>query len=197
MDTTPPIAAHTPVPSLDSLELLLEPSNAHRLALLAGELNGHLHHIEKRLGIQIHSRGNVFVLHGAPEAISLAAKVLQQLYVATQPLGAITPGDVHLALQEQGAPAYTPQPEAADANQPIVIRTKKVHVKPRGRNQQGYVAAVRAHDINFGVGPAGTGKTYLAVACAVEALLQDQIERILLVRPAVEAGKNWGFYPAI
>lgn len=195
MDTTPPIAAHTPVPSLDSLELLLEPSNAHRLALLAGELNGHLHHIEKRLGIQIHSRGNVFVLHGAPEAISLAAKVLQQLYVATQPLGAITPGDVHLALQEQGAPAYTPQPEAADANQPIVIRTKKVHVKPRGRNQQGYVAAVRAHDINFGVGPAGTGKTYLAVACAVEALLQDQIERILLVRPAVEAGEKLGFLP--
>ena len=84
---------------------------------------------------------------------------------------------------------------AAGSNQPVIIRTKKCTIKPRGKNQQKYVQAVRSHDINFGIGPAGTGKTYLAVACAVESLLKDEVERILLVRPAVEAGEKLGFLP--
>lgn len=89
------------------------------------------------------------------------------------------------------------QAEAVDQaiNKASIIQTKKVTVKPRGQNQQAYVQAVRGHDINFGVGPAGTGKTYLAVACAVEAYLENTIERILLVRPAVEAGEKLGFLP--
>ncbi|MDC1513768.1 PhoH family protein [Porticoccaceae bacterium] len=93
-------------------------------------------------------------------------------------------------------------PEPANSPEPIenaenfsVIRTKKGNIKPRGINQQRYVRAIQTHDVNFGIGPAGTGKTYLAVACAVEALLRDEVERILLVRPAVEAGERLGFLP--
>ncbi len=195
MDTTPASPLAETAPALDSLELLIEPSNAQRLALLCGELNCHFQQIEKRLSIQIHSRGNLFVLHGLPDRIALAARVLQQLYQATDNASEITPAAVHLALQEQGAQAFMAAAAPSAADEPILIRTKKLQVKPRGRNQQGYVAAVRAHDINFGIGPAGTGKTYLAVACAVEALLKDEVERILLVRPAVEAGEKLGFLP--
>ena len=95
-----------------------------------------------------------------------------------------------------------PKPVKASGPEPIenaenfsVIRTKKGNIKPRGINQQRYVRAIQTHDVNFGIGPAGTGKTYLAVACAVEALLRDEVERILLVRPAVEAGERLGFLP--
>ena len=91
-------------------------------------------------------------------------------------------------------PASGPEP-IENAENFSVIRTKKGNIKPRGINQQRYVRAIQTHDVNFGIGPAGTGKTYLAVACAVEALLRDEVERILLVRPAVEAGERLGFLP--
>ncbi len=94
----------------------------------------------------------------------------------------------------QTSPANRPEPIDSAENF-SVIRTKKGNIKPRGLNQQRYVRAIQTHDVNFGIGPAGTGKTYLAVACAVEALLRDEVERILLVRPAVEAGERLGFLP--
>jgi phosphate starvation-inducible PhoH-like protein len=94
----------------------------------------------------------------------------------------------------QTPPANRPEPIDSAENF-SVIRTKKGNIKPRGLNQQRYVRAIQTHDVNFGIGPAGTGKTYLAVACAVEALLRDEVERILLVRPAVEAGERLGFLP--
>jgi phosphate starvation-inducible PhoH-like protein len=107
-----------------------------------------------------------------------------------------------LALQATGQalPLSAPAENIEDIDDSTLsnltlIRTKKCTVKPRGRNQQLYVRAVQTHDINFGIGPAGTGKTYLAVACAVESLLKDEVERILLVRPAVEAGEKLGFLP--
>jgi phosphate starvation-inducible protein PhoH and related proteins len=177
------------------LLLHLEPVDARRLATLGGQYDCHLKQIEQRLSISIHNRGNAFVLEGEAERLQIAAKVLEQLYAETAEEDLITPDDVHLALQEHGAVA----PMAAQPQQPpevySAIRTKKGNVKARGSNQQSYVAAIRTHDINFGVGPAGTGKTYLAVACAVESLLKDDVERILLVRPAVEAGEKLGFLP--
>lgn len=177
----------------DSTSVTLEPSDARRLANLNGQFDGHLKQIEKRLGVQILSRGNVYRIHG--EGYAAAAAVIEQLYALTDEGRELTPDEVHLAIQESNmdSPTATDVKEAFDAVS--IIRTKKCTIKPRGGNQQGYVAAVRTNDINFGIGPAGTGKTYLAVACAVEALLKDEIERILLVRPAVEAGEKLGFLP--
>ncbi|ACR12071.1 PhoH family protein [Teredinibacter turnerae] len=177
----------------DFTSLTLEPSDSRRLANLNGQFDGHLKQIEKRLGVQILSRGNVYRIHG--EGYASAAAVIEQLYALTAEGRELTPDEVHLAIQESNmdSPTATDVKEAFDAIS--IIRTKKCTVKPRGGNQQGYVAAVRTNDINFGIGPAGTGKTYLAVACAVEALLKDEIERILLVRPAVEAGEKLGFLP--
>ncbi|NIC07913.1 PhoH family protein, partial [Billgrantia bachuensis] len=100
---------------------------------------------------------------------------------------------VHLFLQESGREAL--DEEEGPADDEVLLRTPKVLIKPRGQNQQSYVASIRQHDINFGIGPAGTGKTYLAVAAAVEALNQQEVRRILLVRPAVEAGEKLGFLP--
>jgi phosphate starvation-inducible PhoH-like protein len=170
-------------------------------------LGQHLHQIEKHFAIEIRNRGNEFALIGAPSAIQTAAVLLRHLYSETAS-AELTPDEVHLALQTSGIEALMEQLntpfdsareidlDATESNSGVtLIRTKKCTIKPRGANQLSYVKAVQTNDINFGIGPAGTGKTYLAVACAVEALLKDQIERILLVRPAVEAGEKLGFLP--
>lgn len=192
---TPAAELASPAAAAPQLLIHLEPVDARRLVNLGGQYDCHLKQIEQRLSILIHNRGNAFVLEGEEERLQIAAKVLQQLYAETADEVHITPDAVHLALQEHGALA----PMASEPTQPpevySAIRTKKGNVKARGANQQAYVAAIRTHDINFGVGPAGTGKTYLAVACAVESLLKDDVERILLVRPAVEAGEKLGFLP--
>ncbi len=183
-------------PLLSSLTLTLEPDDSRRLANLCGQFDSHLKHIEKRLDVEIHNRANVFAIHGEEQHIQLAGRVLQQLYNDTSSDTEITPAEVHLALQEAGADTIVTTETGGTAQDgSVLIRTKKCTIKPRGRNQQKYVSAVRNHDINFGIGPAGTGKTYLAVACAVESLLKDEVERILLVRPAVEAGEKLGFLP--
>ena len=176
-------------------ELALEPNDVRRLAILGGQFGRHIKQIEQAYKIQIHNRGNNFSLHGAADAVQAASNVLKQLYADTLDGNEIAPDDVHLAIQENNNMTSA----ASDVDKAIetasIIRTKKTTVKPRGENQHKYVLQVRVHDINFGVGPAGTGKTWLAVACAVEALLKEEIERILLVRPAVEAGEKLGFLP--
>jgi phosphate starvation-inducible PhoH-like protein len=182
-------------PLLSSITLTLEPDDSRRLANLCGQFDSHLKHIEKRLDVEIHNRANVFAIHGEERHIQLAGRVLQQLYNDTSSDTEITPAEVHLALQEAGADTIVTTEAGTAQDGSVLIRTKKCTIKPRGRNQQKYVSAVRNHDINFGIGPAGTGKTYLAVACAVESLLKDEVERILLVRPAVEAGEKLGFLP--
>ena len=190
-----PAPITTANPPTSALEFNLEPNDARRLAALCGNLDGNLKQIEQRLAVQVHHRSGTFMIHGAASAAQAAQQVITQLFALTGEHDAIAPEEVHLALQEAGADALSSIQERPEPAEAPLIRTKKCSIKPRGRNQQGYVTAVRRNDINFGIGPAGTGKTYLAVACAVEALLRDECERILLVRPAVEAGEKLGFLP--
>ncbi len=175
-----------------SLDLQLEPENNERLRNVCGQLDEHLRQLEVRLGIEINNRGASFRLIGAADAVQAGADVLQQLYLATED-EILTPAAVHLHLQESGVDALL-QPTQPDIPE-VVIKTKRGLVRGRGAHQKAYLHRVMRHDINFGVGPAGTGKTFLAVACAVEALETNRVRRIMLVRPAVEAGERLGFLP--
>ena len=164
--------------------------------MLCGQLDSHLRQVEQRLGIRISARGNQFLLSGPAAAVKAAEQLLIHLYAEVCQGVALSPESLHLHLQQAGLEHLA---ETAAGNSPVeairVIRTKRSSIKPRGKNQQAYVRVIKQCDINFGIGPAGTGKTYLAVACAVEALLEEQVRRILLVRPAVEAGEKLGFLP--
>ncbi|HBX37237.1 MAG TPA: PhoH family protein [Pseudohongiella sp.] len=180
--------------------LTLTPEDTHRLANLGGHLNEHIHQIEKSLALQIRQRGGEFELSGEADAVREGIRVLESLYAVTADGTNVSPDLIHLTLKESGftpAPPATPQAvqSAEDSTRPVLIKTPHSSIKPRGRHQRQYVESIRQMDINFGIGPAGTGKTYLAVACAVEALMQDQVKRLLLVRPAVEAGEKLGFLP--
>ncbi|WP_126453169.1 PhoH family protein [Sulfuriflexus mobilis] len=178
-------------PHPQSNQFVLDPPDNQRLANLCGQFDEHLRQIERSLGVEINNRGNQFQVIGEGASVRAAGEVLNSLY-AESATETLNPASVHLLLQGTGL-ANVVQPALTD--EPIVIRTKRGQVKPRTPNQQLYVKAIHQHDINFGVGPAGTGKTYLAVATAVEALERDEVRRILLVRPAVEAGERLGFLP--
>jgi phosphate starvation-inducible PhoH-like protein len=150
-------------------------------------MDANLKLLEQRLGVGISYRGQQFSVTGADMDIRTCVDLLRQLYRETEANDVLDQQTIHLFVGEAEL--------ATTAESGPVIRTPKVHIKPRGVNQKRYVDAIRSHDINFGVGPAGTGKTYLAVACAVQAFSEDQVKRILLVRPAVEAGEKLGFLP--
>ena len=177
--------------------LTLEPDDARHLAALCGQFDSHLRQMERRFGLAISARGNQFLLAGEADDVAAAARLITHLY-ADICLGVeLTPESLHLQLQHSELEQLVePDADTELSVQAIrVIRTRRAPIKPRGGNQQGYVRTIGQCDINFGIGPAGTGKTYLAVACAVEALLEDRVRRILLVRPAVEAGEKLGFLP--
>ena len=172
-------------------EVSLEPNDARRLASLCGQFDQHLRQIEERLDVKIRNRGNLFSIDGPQNSAKSAQTVIETLYQETTEASLLTPEQVHLHLL-----GFEPEESSENSDDDsVTIRTKKESIKPRGQRQIDYVRKIRRYDINFGIGPAGTGKTYLAVACAVEALMQDRIERILLVRPAVEAGEKLGFLP--
>ena len=172
-------------------ELELEPVDNERLANLAGQFDEHLRQIEVRMGVEINNRGNLFRIIGDEKTARAARRVLQNLYKLTE-RQALTPAEINLHLQESGIDALI---EDQAEVEPVVIKTRRGVIKARGPNQAQYLNAIQAHDINFGVGPAGTGKTYLAVAAAVEALHDERVQRLVLVRPAVEAGEKLGFLP--
>jgi phosphate starvation-inducible protein PhoH and related proteins len=183
--------------------VVLDNASPRVLADLCGSLNSYLHQIEKRFQVRIYNRGNQFSLSGDIRSVETVAQLLAALCHEVMEGEILTPSQVHLWVQQY----YTQKqkraksvstlalPTSDNIEKLTIIKTKKGAVKPRSENQQSYVNAIFTHDINFGVGPAGTGKTFLAVACAVDALLKDEIERILLVRPAVEAGEKLGFLP--
>ncbi len=171
----------------------LEPNNPQRLSALCGPLDQNLKHLEERLGVHIRNRGNRFQLSGNGKVVQAAGAIITALYKETATREAIEPDLVHLFLQEAGVDALLEKQGSEPARD--VIHTTRKTIMPRGGHQKSYTANVRGHDINFGIGPAGTGKTYLAVACAVEALETRRVARIILVRPAVEAGEKLGFLP--
>jgi phosphate starvation-inducible PhoH-like protein len=176
-----------------TLQFELNPSDNERLASLCGHLDENFRMIERRLGIEVNNRANQFSLIGESDNIAAGRLVLEQLYKETdsgQPLKTET---VHLILQEKAN--NLSQLKEQSKLEDVVITTKRGLIRPRGLNQQKYVQQILANDISFGVGPAGTGKTYLAVACAVDALERQEVRRILLTRPAVEAGERLGFLP--
>ena len=173
-------------------DFTLEPDDGERLANLAGPLDAHFRQIELRLGVQIANRGGVFRVTGTDKATTLAERLLRQLWADTE-TEVLTPEAIHLRL---GADDETAQErDLGFAPQDVAIKVKRGTIRGRGANQAAYLHAIATHDINFGIGPAGTGKTYLAVASAVEALNDSRVQRILLVRPAVEAGEKLGFLP--
>ena len=169
----------------------LEPDDPRRFAELCGQFNQHLKQIEERLDVVIRHRGNLFAVQGDKDRANAAGSILKRLYRETGKEEPVTPNTVHLYLQESAVEWVAEEPD----DKLVTLRTRKGSITPRGPNQQNYVKSVLQHDINFGIGPAGTGKTYLAVAAAVQALEEEQVRRILLVRPAVEAGEKLGFLP--
>ncbi|HYA36850.1 MAG TPA: PhoH family protein [Candidatus Methylomirabilis sp.] len=178
-------------PKPKHIEFSFTPADNRRLASLCGSHDEHLKQIEEYLGVEIANRGNVFRITGLAEESQAASQLLRELYDATEGNEALTLAGVHVALQKLALRV----PEGADDDRETTLRTPKRIVRGRGPRQRQYVRNILTHDINFGIGPAGTGKTYLAVACAVEALETNRVQRLLLVRPVVEAGERLGFLP--
>ncbi len=176
------------------LDLHLSPENNARLANLCGPFNGHLRQIETYMGVEISNRSHQFHLVGAADNIARAEDVLKTLYAETEN-DLISASLVSLTLQEHGVP------EAMDAIADDIapeqwnLQLRKCQIKGRGNNQAQYLRSIQLNDLILGVGPAGTGKTYLAVASAVAALEEESVRRLVLVRPAVEAGERLGFLP--
>lgn len=171
------------------IEFSLQPADNQRLASLCGLQDEHIRQIEEFLGVEIANRGHEFRINGQSQDAMSAERVLKNLYASTDETDTITPSSVHLALKGFDAD------DESMGKDDILIKTPKQLVKANNHHQQQYLRNILTSDITFGVGPAGTGKTFLAVACAVEALQTHQVQRILLVRPAVEAGEHLGFLP--
>ena len=175
-----------------STDVVLEPADNQRLANLCGQFDEHLRQIERRLGVEVNNRGNEFRVIGDTQSVQVAEEVLRDLYDETAS-EFLDPAKVNLHLQQSGVESkVTEIPSLQDE---VIIQTQRGSIRGRGPNQKQYLSAIKGHDVNFGIGPAGTGKTFLAVACAVDALERDKIRRIILTRPAVESGERLGFLP--
>ena len=180
-----------------SRDIVLEPADNNRLANLCGQFDEHLRQIERRLNVEIASRGNRFRVTGQPGAAQIGGDVLLSLFQMTHN-ERLDPERVHILLQESemnDGELASVKSDAGAGEDDVAIQTQRKLIRPRGANQTAYVNSIRQHDLAFGIGPAGTGKTYLAVACAIDALNNEEVRRIVLVRPAVEAGERLGFLP--
>ncbi|TNF69248.1 MAG: PhoH family protein [Gammaproteobacteria bacterium] len=173
-------------------QFVLEPQDPNRLAALCGHLNENLHLIERYLAVEVNQRGYQFHIVGPKTAVSESERFIKSLYHQTEKSLHLDNHELNVTLQSLASATREQQPRFEEQS---FIQTKQHTIKPRTVNQERYVRRIGKYDINFGIGPAGTGKTFLAVACAVGALEFDQVKRIILVRPAVEAGERLGFLP--
>lgn len=178
------------------LNLELEPADTERLANLCGQFDQHLKQIESRLQVDLFCRGNLFTVQGEAGQARAAKRLLKQLYALSES-ELLTPEVINLHLQDSGIAELTVEGDQDAGRHPddITIITQRGAIRGRGPNQKAYLRRIKKNAVNFGIGPAGTGKTFLAVACAVDALQSDSVQRIVLVRPAVEAGERLGFLP--
>ncbi|MGH1376633.1 MAG: PhoH family protein [Alphaproteobacteria bacterium] len=181
-----------------SKDLVLEFTNNDLVPFLFGEYNDHLSYLEKKLGVHISDRGNLLRISGEKAAIKKAEISLQSLYTRLQDgeLQNITHADIDAELRflENGSSKGAPK-KKKEADKSIVIKTKNKTIAPRSPNQARYLELIKSQDMVFGLGPAGTGKTYLSVAAGVDMYLRGEVERLVFCRPAVEAGENLGFLP--
>ena len=180
-----------------SREIVLEPADNTRLANLCGQFDEHLRQIERRLNVEIASRGNLFRVTGISDAAKIGSNVIRSLFKLAGS-ERIDPERVHMCLQESvmdDSEKTDTEHSAPNGGDDLSIQTQRKLVRPRSKNQRSYLQNIRAHDLAIGIGPAGTGKTYLAVASAIDALENEHVRRIILVRPAVEAGESLGFLP--
>jgi len=175
--------------ALHTIQFKLYPEDNERLQNLFGWHNEHLEQIELRMGVEINSRGFNISITGLGDRLVQTEQLILDLYEETAQ-EMLDPEKLHLALHNLGLD----EPQSVTVDQQL-IKTRRKVIKTRNPNQSQYVKSIKEHDINFGIGPAGTGKTYLAVACAVEALENEKVRRIILTRPAVEAGEKLGFLP--
>ena len=180
---------------LTKLKFQILPDNQTRLGLLCGPINSTLKQIEDALNIKISNRGNNFKLKGDKINIDAGKVVIENLYNKSIDGDIISPEEVHLYLREATNFKNNSSSSLVNGSTTITIKTPKSIVIPKGKNQNKYIETIEKKDLTFGIGPAGTGKTYLAVASAIQGLVTGQVERILLVRPAVEAGEKLGFLP--
>lgn len=177
----------------------LQFDNLSLLPLLYGEHNSHLHYLEKNLNIQIVDRGNTLALSGAPEDVETGERVLKKMWERIQKKYDISLSDIDATIRFAKGDTQSMTGSSAPSNQDVAdrnaIQTKRKSLVPRTPNQAKYVEALRTHEMVFGIGPAGTGKTYLAVAIGVEMYEKQMVERLIFCRPAVEAGEKLGFLP--
>ena len=178
------------------LNIALEPNDNPRLANLCGPFDEHLQQIESRMAVQIHRRGNEFTVEGEAQYSEAVIKILQSLYAQTT-TEQLSKEIIHLQLQDSSVDQMTKKTYPIDQQilKDVAVHTRRGLINPRGPNQASYIHDIMSYDLTFGIGPAGTGKTYLAVACAVAALDSESVQRLVLVRPAVEAGERLGFLP--
>ena len=169
--------------------LILSPPDANVLVRFVGELNGNIKFIEKSFKVKVFQNGNKLKITGHDEDVKLASDALKKLYEAAGKGVEITKETLHLCIQE------VKEDSSSKNYEDIIIKTPKKTIKPRSINQSKYIQSIKHNEINFGIGPAGTGKTFLAMALAIEFLLDKKVEKIVLIRPAVEAGEKLGFLP--
>jgi phosphate starvation-inducible protein PhoH and related proteins len=183
---------------IEAREVSLEGADNSRLANFAGPMEQNLRHVEERLGVEVRRRGHRLQVLGPAAPVANAESVLRHMFELSA-RETLSPDRVHLCVQEYGFPQAAPAEGLADAasagEHDVVVHTQRGGIRGRGPNQRLYLDQIRLNDLTFGIGPAGTGKTYLAVASAVEALQSGSVRRIVLVRPAVEAGERLGFLP--
>ena len=172
----------------------LEPSSASRIAAFVGELNGNLKLVEKTFEVKIFHKGDELKIQGQTKNVKHASNAVLDLYNLTNKSIELSKESVHLCVQSH-LNLSIGQETSFNAFSNIEIRTPRKTIKARGKNQQEYIKKIYSRELVFGIGPAGTGKTFLAVACAVDALLNEKVKRIVLIRPAVEAGEKLGFLP--
>jgi len=173
----------------------LAPTDNQRLATLCGQFDQNLQIIERHLGVEINNRGSEFEIFGSPMSVAKASKVILTLYEETAKADVIDSAKVQLTLKSSDMDYQEEDERLPEKLAEASIRLEESTIKPRTRNQRYYMNAIQKYDINFGIGPSGTGKTFLAVACALNALEKEKVSRIVLVRPAVEAGESLGFLP--